>query len=86
MHDEIYGTATVGERGQIVIPAGARRAYDINPGDKILVFGLSDSNGLVFVKISNMTDILSGLLTGENRVRSGVIPGPEDLESPSNAR
>lgn len=33
-----YGSVTVGERGQIVIPAEARAAMKIEPGDKLLVF------------------------------------------------
>lgn len=33
-----YGSATLGERGQIVIPAEARKDCDIHSGDKLLVF------------------------------------------------
>ncbi|KAA0002026.1 MAG: AbrB/MazE/SpoVT family DNA-binding domain-containing protein [Thermoplasmata archaeon] len=36
---EFYGSATVGERGQIALPASLRRELDINAGDKILIFG-----------------------------------------------
>lgn len=31
--------ATVGEKGQIVIPKQARDIFDIKPGDTILLFG-----------------------------------------------
>ncbi|HSW57926.1 MAG TPA: AbrB/MazE/SpoVT family DNA-binding domain-containing protein [Dehalococcoidales bacterium] len=34
-----YGTVTVSERGQIVIPADARKDFGIKTGDKLLVFG-----------------------------------------------
>jgi AbrB family looped-hinge helix DNA binding protein len=34
-----YGSVTVSERGQIVIPADARRDFGIKTGDKLLVFG-----------------------------------------------
>ena len=34
---EFYGLATVGERGQVVIPAKARAALKIKPGDKLIV-------------------------------------------------
>lgn len=34
-----YGSVTVSERGQIVIPIEARRDFDIKTGDKLLVFG-----------------------------------------------
>ena len=39
LKDNFYGTATVGERGQVVIPVGARKNSDIKPGTKLLFFG-----------------------------------------------
>lgn len=33
------GSVTVSERGQIVIPADARKDFNLNTGDKLLVFG-----------------------------------------------
>jgi len=36
---EFYGSTTVGDRGQIVLPAVLRRKYKINAGDKLLVMG-----------------------------------------------
>ena len=35
-------TATVGEKGQIVIPKQARDLFQINPGDTILILGSKD--------------------------------------------
>ncbi len=35
---KIYGTATVGERGQIVIPSPVRKSMKIKTGDKFVVF------------------------------------------------
>lgn len=32
-------TATVGEKGQIVIPKQARKLFDIQPGDTLVLFG-----------------------------------------------
>ena len=37
-----FGTATVGERGQIVIPKKAREIFRINPGDSIIIIGDED--------------------------------------------
>ena len=34
-----YGAITVSDRGQVVIPAQARRDFGIEVGDKLLVFG-----------------------------------------------
>lgn len=36
---ELFGTSVVGERGQIVIPAEARRQLKISSGDKFVFFG-----------------------------------------------
>ena len=36
---KFYGSGTVSERGQIVIPADARKDFGIKTGDKLLVFG-----------------------------------------------
>ena len=51
-----YGAVTVGERGQITIPAAARKTFDILPGDKILVFGDIDK-GLGLVKEDQLQKI-----------------------------
>lgn len=37
-----YGSVTVGERGQLVIPAGARKAMNIKSGDLLMVFANLD--------------------------------------------
>ena len=36
---KFYGSITVSERGQIVIPADARKEFGIQTGDKLLIFG-----------------------------------------------
>jgi AbrB family looped-hinge helix DNA binding protein len=35
---KVYGAVTVGERGQVVIPAELRQAFGIKAGDKLIVF------------------------------------------------
>ena len=58
--DELfYGTVTVGERGQIVIPAQARADLDINPGNKLLVFGHPYQLGLMIVNVANVGQIMT---------------------------
>lgn len=47
MHDKkLYGTATVGTKGQIVIPADAREELNIQPGDRLYVIG-SPTKGVI---------------------------------------
>ncbi len=58
--DELfYGTVTVGERGQIVVPAQARADLDITPGDKLLVFGHPHQLGLMIVNVANVGQIMT---------------------------
>jgi AbrB family looped-hinge helix DNA binding protein len=39
---KVYGTATVGERGQLVIPSELRKALGIESGDQLMVFAKLD--------------------------------------------
>lgn len=43
----IFGTARVGEKGQIVIPKEARQVFGISPGDTLLILGDEDNGILV---------------------------------------
>jgi len=52
----IFGTAKVGERGQIVIPKEARRFFGIEPGDTLLILGDAE-RGIVVSK----PDVLKGV-------------------------
>jgi AbrB family looped-hinge helix DNA binding protein len=59
-HGKVLGTATMGERGQIVIPAEAREALDAKAGDKFVVFGGNRGNAITLVSadvISKFADI-----------------------------
>lgn len=51
-----YGAVTVSERGQIVIPAEARRDLGIEIGDKLLVLGDLE-RGLALMKASVLLNI-----------------------------
>lgn len=51
----LFGTVTVGERGQVVIPKQARELFGINPGDALLVLGDEDQ-GLAMLKADEFMD------------------------------
>ena len=61
--DHFYGAATVGERGQIVIPVEARKRYNIETGDKILIVGAPHEKGRMPVKIDAMREFMPTLLS-----------------------
>lgn len=56
--DCFYGSVTVGERGQIVIPADARSDMGIQPGDKVLVMKHPAMEGLMMFKIEHVREFL----------------------------
>lgn len=45
----LFGLVTVGDKGQIVIPAKARKLFDISPGDQLVVLG-DEAQGLAVLK------------------------------------
>jgi AbrB family looped-hinge helix DNA binding protein len=49
-HGKIFGTTSVGERGQVVIPAEARDELNIKPGEKFVVFGDAKRGTVILVK------------------------------------
>lgn len=45
----LFGVVTVGDKGQIVIPAKARKIFDIKAGDQMVVLG-QEGEGLAVLK------------------------------------
>ena len=64
----IFGTTTLGTRGQLVIPAEARKALKLKPGDKLIVF--SGGGPLCLVKADAMRGFISHLTRQLGRVSS----------------
>lgn len=61
----IFGTVRVGEKGQIVIPKEARKLFDINPGDKLLVLG-DEAQGIAIVKSEVIMEFASELFNARD--------------------
>jgi AbrB family looped-hinge helix DNA binding protein len=76
-----FGSATVGSRGQVVIPAHARKELDIEVGSTLLVFSGPGRKGLTLFKadaveqlvkmVSEQLPTLEKLLTGKTPSRAG---------------
>jgi len=45
----LFGMVTVGDKGQIVIPAKARKLFNISPGDELVVLG-DETQGMAIIK------------------------------------
>lgn len=54
-----YGSTIVGERGQVVIPAEARRDLKITPATKLLVLGGPHKDILIFAKAEYVTAFMT---------------------------
>lgn len=52
----LFGVVTVGEKGQIVIPAKARKLFGITPGSLLVVLG-DEAQGLALVKSEGFLEI-----------------------------
>ena len=48
----LFGVVTVGDKGQIVIPAKARKLFSIKAGDQLVVLG-DESQGIALLKSDN---------------------------------
>lgn len=57
---QVFGTATVGERGQVVIPQSAREWYGIKAGDRLVVLGgAGGADGLLLIRAETVGELLA---------------------------
>ena len=69
----LFGTATVGERGQVVIPQPARERYGIRPGDRLVVLGgASGEEGLLLVRAQLVGELLAATVRKLTSFRESV--------------
>ena len=57
-------TATVGEKGQIVIPKQARDLFGIRPGDTLLLLG-DEKRGIAIVQKENFAALYEAVFGGD---------------------
>ena len=61
----IFGMVKVGDKGQIVIPAKARKIFDIQAGDNLIVLG-DEGQGIAIIKEKGLLNLLGNLHGGTN--------------------
>ncbi len=54
----VFGIVKVGEKGQIVLPARARKIFGIETGDHFIVLG-DENSGIALIKESGFMDLVS---------------------------
>ena len=52
----LFGLVTVGDKGQIVIPAKARKVFDISSGDQLVVLGV-EAQGMAIMKAEDFMNM-----------------------------
>lgn len=53
-----YGPATIGERGQLVIPAELRKAFHIKSGDQLMIFAKLDKKVISLIPSKDFSQFL----------------------------
>lgn len=61
-NQQLYGTATVNDKGQIVIPADARRELNIEPDMKLMIVGDKKHKVIALVPASVFEKKMQGFL------------------------
>ena len=56
---KLYGTATVGTKGQIVIPASAREELGINTSDRLYVIGSPVKGVVMLLQESKLEEFIA---------------------------
>jgi AbrB family looped-hinge helix DNA binding protein len=74
----LFGIVTVGERGQVVIPAEARKELHIQPGDKLLIWKHPSGEALMLFRMDAMREFMRIML--EKLERAEQVSGTEPEE------
>lgn len=70
----IFGIVKVGDKGQIVIPAKARKVFDIQPGENLIVLG-DEAQGIALIKEKGLLELLHSAGSKEVKaMKKKIIP------------
>mgnify|MGYP001134943291 CR=1 FL=1 len=71
-HIQLAGTATVGPKGQVVIPADVRTRMGIAPGDKLVVLFIPEKNSVGFVAESRVQQLIEKMGNSIDELKSAI--------------
>jgi AbrB family looped-hinge helix DNA binding protein len=63
-----YGSATIGTKGQIVIPADARNELNFKEGEKVVVVKAPLGDGIMVIRAEKFEDMIVKMQTQLNNV------------------
>lgn len=70
-HDKkLFGTATVGSKGQVVIPADAREELGIMPGDRLYVIGSAERKFVGFIAEEQFQELVEHFADTVEKLKS----------------
>ena len=61
----LFGVVKISDKGQIVIPKEARKHYNLQVGDTLMLLG--DKNGMALVKTDIFYDLVGQVMEGLNK-------------------
>jgi AbrB family looped-hinge helix DNA binding protein len=73
---KFFGSATVSERGQVVLPIELRKKMKLQAGDKLIVMGTLGDNVVLLLKTDFLTQILGKMEQGQNELRKLLKNNP----------
>ena len=56
----LFGLMKVGDKGQIILPARARKIFNIKPGDHLILLG-DENSGLALLKETDLMDLVKAI-------------------------
>jgi AbrB family looped-hinge helix DNA binding protein len=82
---EFFGTTTVGERGQIVLPIEIRKKFQIKAGDKLIVIGMhaqdeTSAGPIMLFKAESLNEFFNSMIEKMEGMRK-ILKENEDKDS-----
>ena len=74
---KLYGTATIGTKGQVVIPADAREEMNLKPGDRLYVLSAMHGGGVVLLKEEMLEEIVEKMSAQIEGLRAFKSANPD---------
>lgn len=79
-----FGSTTLGPRGQVVVPASARKELNLASGDSFLVFKFFEGKGMLFLKANEIEHVFEKMSQQIAQFQAQVKNAIAEEEAPNN--